>query len=91
MGTEPETRSHTMDQILMFGAIIHKCWDGQYRSFTELGEDILAGMDQEDSKFCQPMKTQGSLMSIDQFERRVAECRDYLTLSGVSTATTSAN
>ena len=29
-GTEPQNKYHGTSQILVFGAIIRKCWDGRY-------------------------------------------------------------
>lgn len=64
----------------MFGAIIRKCWDGFIR---ELGEDMFAGMNNQTSNVCQTAENQASLMSVGQYEKRVAECQEYLSLNGL--------
>lgn len=90
-GTEPQNRSHITDQIPIFGAIIHKCWYGQYQSVMELGEDMFASMNRQQPEGCQTVGKQGSLMSIKHYEERVAECREYLSLNGLPTHPTSAD
>ena len=90
-GTEPQNRSHVTSQIPVFGAIIRKCWDGQYQSVGELGEDMYAGMDEENFDVCQTTGNQASLMSAGHYEKRVAECREYLSLNGLPSHPASAN
>lgn len=82
-GTEPENRSHAIFQIPLFGAIVHKCWGGQYGSVEELGEDLLASMNGRESEIGRPNENQESLMNIEHYEERVAECRKYLSLNNL--------
>ncbi|KAL8981818.1 MAG: hypothetical protein Q9177_005457 [Variospora cf. flavescens] len=88
-GTEPHDRSQTTSQIPVFGAIIRKCWDGEYQSVRELAEDMFAGMNDKKSNICQTAENQASLMSVANYEKKVAECREYLSLNGLNP--TSAN
>lgn len=91
-GTEPQNRSHATSQIPVLGAIIHKCWDGQYESVKELGEDMFAGMNgRQQSEVCQTSGNQGSIMNIEYYEERVAECKEYLLLNDLPTHPTSAD
>lgn len=82
-GTEPENRSHAIFQIPVFGMIIHKCWNGQYESVGELGEDLLASMIGQDTEICRPNENKESLMNIEQYEKRVAKCREHLSLNNL--------
>ncbi|KAL9022293.1 MAG: hypothetical protein Q9185_000535 [Variospora sp. 1 TL-2023] len=88
-GTEPQDRSQTTSQIPVFGAIIRKCWDGEYQSVRELADDMFAGMNDKKSNICQIAENQASLMSVAHYEKKVAECREYLSLNGLNP--TSAN
>ncbi len=90
-GTEPQDRSHSTSQIPVFGAIIRKCWDGRYPSIAELGKDMIAGIDQQECQVCQAICEQGSLMTIEHYQKRVAECRKYLSLNGLVAEETSSD
>ena len=54
------------------------------------GKNLFAYMNGLEFGVCQTIETQGSLMSMAQFKARVAECRDFLLLSGPSLDTLSA-
>lgn len=88
-GREPQDRSHSTTEIPVFGAIIRKCWDGRYPSIVELGEDVVASMNQQEYQVCQEVSERGSLMAMDHYHKRVAECRAYLSLNGLATEETS--
>lgn len=43
-GTEPQNRYHGTSQILVFGSIIRRSWDGLYWSVMGLDKDLFAYM-----------------------------------------------
>ncbi|MCJ1249936.1 hypothetical protein MMC30_007162 [Trapelia coarctata] len=90
-GSEPQSRLHATSHIPVFGAFIQKCWNGQYQPVTELGDDLLAGINQQEPAFCQTVSDRGSLMTIDDYQDRVAECKDYLSFNGLAIHTTQAD
>lgn len=63
-GREPEDRSHDTTEIPVFGAIIRKCWDTQYPSIIELGEDMVASLKQQELQVWQETCERGSVMTM---------------------------
>ncbi|KAL8830707.1 MAG: hypothetical protein Q9170_005614 [Blastenia crenularia] len=80
---EPEDRLHATDQFPVFGAIIRRCWDGEYQSVQDISRDICSVMKDEQIDGCRMPGNQKRLMSDEDYEMRVAECKHYLSLNGL--------
>ncbi|KAI4271094.1 MAG: hypothetical protein LQ337_006253 [Flavoplaca oasis] len=75
-GTEPKDRSHDTYPITFFGPRIRNCWDEHYQSMGDLAKDLHKTL------ICDRLDVyradEAALMSPATYDKRVAECRDFL-------------